>query len=59
MKFLNGITQVIDELGLIILSKNVEIELKQKEIDELKTKIEMIESYIDTLEGYNRHESCQ
>ena len=52
MNVLKGITQVIDELGLIILNKNLELDDKQKEIDSLKQKIEMIECYIDALESY-------
>lgn len=49
---MEGITKVIDELGLMILSKNIELELKQKEIDKLKQKIESIECYIEVLEKY-------
>ena len=44
---MNGITKVIDELGLIILSKEIEIASKQKEIDKLQRKIEAIEQYIN------------
>lgn len=33
---LEGISKVIDELGLIIRSKEFEIEMKQHEIDKLK-----------------------
>lgn len=44
---MNGITKVIDELGTIIIAKNVEIKLKQNEIDMLKRKIETIEAYLD------------
>ena len=49
---MEGVAKVIDELGLMILAKNVELEQKQNEIDKLKTKIEAIECYIDALEGY-------
>lgn len=45
---MEGITKVIDELGLIILSKDIEIGLKQKEIDGLKRTIESLELYLDT-----------
>lgn len=45
---MEGISKVIEELGLIILSKDIEIELKQKEIDGLKKTIESLESYLDT-----------
>ena len=44
---MNGISKVIDELGLIILSKEIELESKQKEIDKLQRKIEAIEQYIN------------
>lgn len=44
---MNGITKVIDELGTIIIAKNVEIKLKQNEIDMLKRRIETIEAYLD------------
>ena len=44
---MNGVTKVIDELGTIIIAKNVEIKLKQDEIDMLKKKIETIEAYLD------------
>lgn len=50
--YLDGIAQVIDELGYIIISKNIELEIKQKEIDELRIKIEAIESYIDSISNY-------
>lgn len=49
---MEGITKVIDELGLMILAKNVELELKQNEIDKLKQKIELIESYLDTYDKF-------
>jgi Asp-tRNA(Asn)/Glu-tRNA(Gln) amidotransferase C subunit len=52
---LEGIAKVVDELGLMILAKNVELELKQNEIDELKKKIELIEGYLDMYdEFYNK-----
>lgn len=44
---MSGIEKVIDELGTIIIAKNVELELKQNEIDMLKRKIETIEAYLD------------
>ena len=49
---MKGVAKVIDELGLMILMKDIELELKQDEIDKLKQKIKVIESYIDALEGY-------
>ena len=54
--FMNGITKVIDELGTIIITKNVELESKQREIDELRKKIELIEGYLDIYdEFYNKN----
>ena len=49
---MDGIVKVIDELGRLILAKEVQIESQLEEIDKLKRKIEMIECYIDALEGY-------
>ena len=49
---MDGVTKVIDELGLIILMKDIEIELNLSEISKLKQKIEAIECYIDALESY-------
>lgn len=47
---MEGVAKVIEELGLMILKKDVELETKQEEIDSLKRKIEIIEQYIDTYE---------
>ena len=47
---MDGIGKVIDELGLLILMKEVEIESKQEESDRLKRKIEVIEQYINMYE---------
>lgn len=47
---MGGITKVIDELGLIILSKEIEIESKQEQIDKLTKTIESLEAYLDTYE---------
>lgn len=44
---MDGISKVIDELGLIILSKDIEIESQKEEIDKLRKKIEVIEQYLD------------
>ena len=55
VRHLKGITKVIDEMGLMILSKEIELEMKQNEIDELKKKIELIEGYLDMYdEFYNK-----
>ena len=57
MTVLKGITKVIDEMGLMILSKEIELEMKQEEIDKLKKKIELIEGYLDMYdEFYNKGE---
>lgn len=45
-----GVAKVIDELGVMILQKDIELELKQKEIDSLRRKIELIEQYIEMYE---------
>lgn len=55
---MNGITKVIDEIGLMILQKEIELEMKQSEIDNLKKKIELIEQYLDMYdEFYNNEKS--
>lgn len=55
MKLLDGITKVIEELGLMILARDIELKDKQNEIDELKKKIEIIEGHLEIYdEYYNR-----
>ena len=49
---MNGIEKVIEELGFIILMKEIEIESQQEEIAKLRQKIESIELYLDTYENY-------
>ncbi len=49
---MDGIGKVIDELGSIILMKEIEIESQREEITKLKQKIESIELYLDTYEKY-------
>lgn len=49
---MNGIEKVIDELGCIILAKEIEIESQREEINELKNKIKAIEAYLDTYENF-------
>lgn len=52
---MKGITKVIDEMGLMILTKEMELEMKQDEIEELKKKIELIEGYLEMYdEFYNK-----
>lgn len=52
---MEGITKVIEELGLMILAKEMELEAAQCEIEELKRKVELVEGYLDVYdEYYNR-----
>ena len=52
---MDGITKVIEELGLMILARDIELKGKQNEIDELKKKIEIIEGHLEIYdEYYNR-----
>ena len=52
---MKGIAKVIDEMGLMILEREIELELKQDEIAELKKKIELIEGYLEMYdEFYNK-----
>ena len=56
MERLQGVAKVIDELGLMILTKEIELELKEKEIADLKRKIETIESYLDMYEEHANYD---
>ena len=47
---MDGVAKVIDELGLMLLQKDIELELSRKEIEKLQRKIEMIEQYINMYE---------
>lgn len=49
---MNGITKVIDELGLIILSKEIEIESQQEQLEKLKRTIESLERYISVYDEF-------
>ena len=49
---LNGISKVVDELGLMILAKDIEIAKQKDEIEALKKKIELVEQYLDTYEQF-------
>ena len=53
---MKGVSKVIDELGLMLLAKEVELELKQEEIEKLRNKIEMIEQYIEMYDEHCNHE---
>lgn len=53
---MEGIAKVIDELGMMILTKNVELEKQQVEINELKKKVELMEGYLEIYEEfYNKN----
>lgn len=52
VKTLEGIAKVIEELGLLILSKEAELKVKDKELTELKEKIELVENYLETYEEF-------
>ena len=49
---MHGIAKVIDELGLIILSKEIEIESQQAQLDKLRKKIEMLEQYVSVYDEF-------
>lgn len=49
---MDGIVKVIEELGSIIIRKEIEIESQQEEINKLKQKIESIEEYLNVYENY-------
>ena len=52
---MEGIAKVINELGLIILNKEIELKNSYEEITKLKEKIELIEQYLETYEEhYNK-----
>lgn len=48
---MNGITKVIDELGSIIIEKNIELEKHKEEIERLKRKIDIIEQCLEIYEA--------
>ena len=54
---MNGIAKVIDELGLIILSKEIEIESQQEQLEKLKRKIEMLEQYVSAYDEFCNNKS--
>ena len=49
---MEGIAKIIDELGLIILAKELELKAKHEELKELGKKIELIEQYLDAYEEF-------
>ena len=52
VRYLEGIAKVIEELGQMILAKDIEIEKQQEEINALKRKIELVEQYLDTYDTF-------
>lgn len=54
---MNGIEKVIEELGLIILSKNAKLKLQQEEIEKLQRKLDTIESYLDAYDNFYNHDN--
>ena len=51
---MSGIEKVIDELGWMILAKEVKIKSQQEEIEKLQQKIESIEQYIAVYEDFQK-----
>lgn len=49
---MDGISKVINELGSMILSREIELKNKQDEIDALKKKIELVEQYLDAYDQF-------
>lgn len=49
---MDGITKVIEELGTMILARDMELNEKQNEIEELKKKIEIIEGHLEIYDEY-------
>ena len=57
---MKGITAVIDELGKIILEKDLEIKTKSEEIVSLKEKVERLERYLDLYDDlYNLEQNMK
>lgn len=48
---MDGIIKVIDELGSIIIEKDIELENHKEEIERLKRKIEIIEQCLEIYEA--------
>lgn len=56
---MDGITKVIDELGMMILEKDMELERYQEEVDQLKRRIHVIEQCLELYEAcYNHTENA-
>lgn len=44
---MRGIAKIINELGLLMLAKEMKIEEQQKEIDELRELVELVENHLN------------
>lgn len=53
---MEGLTKAINELGTIIVAKDVEIEMQRKEIEKMQKKIESIQQYIEMYEEFFDYE---
>ena len=51
-----GLTKVIDEMGLAMITKDIELEMHRKEIEKMRKKIESIEQYIAMYEDFFNYE---
>ena len=49
---MNGVTKVIDELGTMLIAKELEIETKRVEIEDLKRRVELLEGYLDVYDKF-------
>ena len=47
-----GLSKAIDELGLTIIAKDIELEMQKKEIEKMRNKIKHIEQYIEMYEEF-------
>ncbi|MBR5780381.1 MAG: hypothetical protein IKY27_00155 [Bacteroidales bacterium] len=48
---MEGITKVIEELGNIIVAKDIELEFMQEEINKLRKKVETVEQCLEIYEA--------
>lgn len=53
---MDGITKVVNELGKVILAKDVELEMQRKEIEKMQKKITTIQQYIELYEEFFNYE---
>lgn len=50
------VSKILDEIALIILSKDIQIDMQQREICKLKNKIDTIEQYLNAYEKICNYE---